>query len=64
MWMHKKTDSLKAKDKLEDYEGAIADYNQAIKIDSTHPKAYYSRGNILRKARDNRNAIADYNQAI
>ncbi|MDE5115529.1 MAG: tetratricopeptide repeat protein [Trichodesmium sp. St15_bin1_1] len=42
----------------------MADYNQAIQIDSTHPKAYYSRGNILRKARDNRNAIADYNQAI
>ena len=52
------------KKKLEDYQGAIDDYNQAIKLDATHPKAYYRRGNVLRKVGDNWGAIADYNQAI
>jgi tetratricopeptide (TPR) repeat protein len=30
--------------KLEDYQGAISDYNKAIKIDPRDRKAYYNRG--------------------
>jgi tetratricopeptide (TPR) repeat protein len=47
-----------------DYQGAIADYNQAIKIKPDYAAAYNNRGNPKSNLGDYQGAIADYNQAI
>jgi tetratricopeptide (TPR) repeat protein len=47
-----------------DYQGAIADYNQAIKIKPDYADAYINRGNAKYNLGDKQGAIADYNQAI
>lgn len=46
-----------------DYQGAIADYNQAINIKPDHALAYNNRGNAKSDLGDYQGAIADYNQA-
>jgi len=46
------------------FQGAIADYNQAIRIDPNYAFAYYNRGNAKFFLKDYQGAIADYNQAI
>lgn len=53
-----------AKYEQQNYQGALAEFNQAIEIDSGHPDAYIYRGDVKEKLEDNRGAIADYNQAI
>jgi tetratricopeptide (TPR) repeat protein len=52
------------KAELGDNQGAIADYDQAIKLKPDFAIAYYSRGVFKGKSGDNQGAIADYNQAI
>ena len=47
-----------------DYQGAIADYNQAINIKPDYADAYYNRGIAKSDLGDKQGAIADYNQAI
>ncbi|BAY60156.1 serine/threonine protein kinase containing TPR domain [Calothrix brevissima NIES-22] len=47
-----------------DYQGAIEDYNQAIKIHPDYADAYNNRGNAREKLGDYQGAIEDYNQAI
>jgi len=47
-----------------DNQGAIADYNQAIKIKPDYALAYNNRGWSKHELGDNQGAIADYNQAI
>ncbi|QDL11815.1 hypothetical protein DP114_31470 [Brasilonema sennae CENA114] len=47
-----------------DYDRAIADYNQAIKLDPNDAQAYNNRGISYFYKKDNNRAIADYNQAI
>jgi len=47
-----------------DYDSAMTDYNQAIKLNPTHPVAYNNRGNVHTIKNDLTQAIADYNQAI
>jgi tetratricopeptide (TPR) repeat protein len=47
-----------------DYEGAIADYNQAIKINSNYTDAYYNRGNAYSDLGKYDLAIADFSQVI
>ena len=47
-----------------DYQSAIADYNQAIKIKPDGATAYYNRGIAKKNLGDYQGAIADYNQAI
>ena len=47
-----------------DYQGAIADYNEAIKLKSDYAEAYNNRGISKVKLGDNQAAIADFNQAI
>ncbi|MGD1008267.1 MAG: trypsin-like peptidase domain-containing protein, partial [Ignavibacteriaceae bacterium] len=53
-----------AKADLEDYRGAIQDYNQAIEINPNYAGAYYNRGIAKADLEDYRGAIQDYNQAI
>ena len=43
---------------------AIADYTNAIRINSKHAKAYYNRGNTYGKQGNLTQAIADYTKAI
>lgn len=51
------------KAKLQDYQGAIADYNKAIEINPKFAEAYSRRGNAKLKLQDHRGAMADYNKA-
>jgi serine/threonine protein kinase/regulator of sirC expression with transglutaminase-like and TPR domain len=47
-----------------DYQGAIADYNQALNINPNYSLAFYNRGVARDDTGDKQGAIADYNQAI
>jgi tetratricopeptide (TPR) repeat protein len=48
-----------------DYQGALADYNRAIKINPKNANAYYNRGLLkATKLQDPQGALADYNSAI
>ena len=47
-----------------DNDRAIADYNEAIRLDPKYAFAYNNRGNAYRAKGDNDRAIADYNEAI
>lgn len=47
-----------------DYEQAIADYTEAIRLNPKYASAFYNRGNSWRARRDNDRAIADYTEAI
>ncbi|MBD2672705.1 tetratricopeptide repeat protein [Aphanizomenon flos-aquae FACHB-1416] len=49
---------------LGDKQGAIEDFNQAIKINPNLAQAYYNRGGVRKKLEDKQGAIEDYNQAI
>lgn len=57
---------LKGVDKVQkkDYQGAINDYTQAIKINPQYAEAYYNRGNARLELKDYQEAINDFNQAI
>jgi tetratricopeptide (TPR) repeat protein len=55
----------KAKDQLNDPQGALADYDQVIFLDPKLAAVYYSRGSLKGgKLNDAKGALADYNQAI
>ena len=47
-----------------DYNRAIADYNQAIRLNPRNAKAYHNRGYSYDQKKEYDRAIADYNQAI
>ena len=49
---------------LDDYRGAIQDYNKAIELNPKDEIAYYNRGNAKSKLEDYHGAIQDYNKAI
>ena len=51
-------------DEKRDYDRAIADYNEVIRLDPKDAKAYNSRGIASRAKGDLDRAIADYNEAI
>jgi tetratricopeptide (TPR) repeat protein len=48
----------------QDYKGAIADYDQSIKLKPDYSIAYNNRGLARRDLGDNQGALADYDQAI
>ena len=47
-----------------DNDRAIADYDEAIRLDPKFARAFINRGNAYRDKGDNDRAIADYNEAI
>lgn len=57
-------DSAKSKMKLEDYNGAISDFNKAIELDPNNAGAYMNRGNTKIKLKDFYGAISDYTKVI
>src|ERR1700677_3394415 len=58
------TDSGEAKYTKGDLDGAIVDYEKAIKLDPGFARAYYSRGLARYDQGNVKDAIADYNEAI
>jgi tetratricopeptide (TPR) repeat protein/S1-C subfamily serine protease len=52
------------RNELGDKQGAIDDYNQAIKINPNDAQAYYNRGVVRDDLGDKQGAIDDYNLAI
>ena len=53
-----------AKEKKGDLNGALADYNQAIKLNPKNAIAYKNRGIAKEKKGDLDGAMADFNQAV
>jgi tetratricopeptide (TPR) repeat protein len=49
---------------LDDKQGAIADFDQAIRINPNNGNAYTSRGYVRYRLGDKQGAIADFNQAV
>lgn len=49
---------------IEDYNGAINDYTDAINLRPIFWEAYYQRGNVLSFLKEQRQAEQDYNKAI
>ncbi|BBC24093.1 tetratricopeptide repeat protein [Pseudanabaena sp. ABRG5-3] len=49
---------------LKDYQGAIADWNEAIRLKPDFALAYYNRGVAKYTLGDPKGAIADYNEAL
>lgn len=52
------------KDEAGDLEGALADYDQAIRLNPQYATAYNNRGTLLSKQGDVTGAIRDYTRAI
>jgi S1-C subfamily serine protease len=57
---------LKGNEKYDrqDFRGALADYSQAISLNSQFASAYNNRGNTKTKLNDYPGALADFNRAI
>ena len=53
-----------ARSKLGDNRGAIADYNEDVRINPNYDKAYYNRGNAYSELGDWQDAIVDYNEVV
>ncbi|OQA00960.1 MAG: Tetratricopeptide repeat protein [Bacteroidetes bacterium ADurb.Bin408] len=53
-----------AKEYLGDLNGALVQYDLAVKDDSTYAMAYFNRAYVKRKLNDYEGAIADYTSAI
>lgn len=49
---------------LNDLAGAVADYEQALKINPNYMYAYYNRGNVREELGDFDGAVADYTKVI
>ena len=49
---------------INDFEGAIAEFNIAIKLNPNYAEAFYNRGSAKLRVKDNKGAIYDFNKAI
>jgi tetratricopeptide (TPR) repeat protein len=49
---------------MNQYDEAIADYNEAIRLRPQYAKTYFNRGSAYRKKGQNEQAIADYQKAL
>ena len=49
---------------MKDFDRAIADYDAALKLDSTFQRAYNNRGTAWRKKGDRARALQDYAEAV
>ena len=47
-----------------DYQGALQDYDEVIRLNPVRTDAYVSRGDTKSALNDNKGAVADYNEAI
>src|ERR1700682_1428715 len=47
-----------------DYDRAIADYTQAIRLAGTDPVGYYNRGIAFQRKKDYASSIQDYPEAL
>ena len=47
-----------------DYQAAISDYDEAIRLDPEYARAYFNRGNAKDELGDVEGAISDYDEAI
>ena len=47
-----------------EYDDAIADYTEAVKLNPKHAPSYNNRGSTYEKQGDNKSALADYSKAI
>jgi serine/threonine protein kinase len=52
------------KHNIGDYQGALRDYNEAIRCNPDNAYAYINRGLVKRELGDNQGALIDYNEAI
>ena len=52
------------KGKLQDYSGALSDFNKAIELDPNYDKAYYNRGKIQVYLNNYYDANEDYTKCI
>jgi len=53
-----------AKDKINDYKGAILDYNKTIQYEPNNSDAYYFRGLDFYKLNNKKEALRNYSLAI
>jgi tetratricopeptide (TPR) repeat protein len=53
----------KARTELQNFQGAIADYNQAIKLDPNLPEAYGNRGFLRARLGNKQKGLEDLQQA-
>ena len=49
---------------LNDFEGALDDYNKAIEINENYYEAYFSRGLLFQKLNKHKSAILDFSTCI
>jgi tetratricopeptide (TPR) repeat protein len=53
-----------ARDSQGDRAGAMADFNEALRLDPSNATVYYRRGNLRDSQGDRQGAVQDYSQAI
>ena len=57
-------ESVAARTSMDDYSGAIADYDKILELDADHTEAWYMRGFFKLKIGDLESAIKDFDRAI